>query len=91
MRKVMVPTALLAGLSILAGPSAQGHPERTEVSQGEDLLTFARGVLFVSQTGLASGSSVQRHAAPAVTLVRVGCLGRAVIPSVAKTKGRERV
>lgn len=33
------------------------HESVAQESEAEDLLTFARGVLFVSQTGLATGSS----------------------------------
>lgn len=42
--------ALLLATALHAAPAPQ-------VPSGDDLLTYARGVLFVSQTGLASGSA----------------------------------
>ncbi len=42
---------------VLVAAGAAGQDEVSEGNERPDLLTFGRGTVFVSQTGLASGSA----------------------------------
>ncbi len=57
MRKTLSPQILVLALLLASGVAANADDASNTQAERPDLLTFGRGTVFVSQSGLASGSA----------------------------------